>query len=74
MHDSSGCLPSSAERFRRIIREQFVQMYKEHDVLAEVLECVRNDVGENAKGLPAAPPDRGSLDIRKVLEAEFAFA
>jgi len=53
VHDSFGCLPSKAERFRRIIRERFVQMYKEHDVLAEVLECVRKDLGENAKGLPA---------------------
>ena len=38
VHDSFGCLPSQAERFRRIIREQFVRMYEEHDVLAEVLE------------------------------------
>jgi hypothetical protein len=30
----------------------------------------RKDLGGNTKGLP----DRGSLDIRKVLEAEFAFA
>ncbi len=38
------------------------------------LKRAKEDLGENAKGLPAAPPDRGSLDIRKVLEAEFAFA
>ena len=53
MHDSFGCLPSRAERFRRIIREQFVKMYEENDVLAQVLECVRKDLGENTKGLPA---------------------
>jgi DNA-dependent RNA polymerase len=28
--DSFGCLPSRAERFRRIIREQFMALYKEH--------------------------------------------
>jgi DNA-directed RNA polymerase len=38
VHDSFGCLPSRAERFRKIIREQFVKMYEEHDVLAQVLE------------------------------------
>jgi hypothetical protein len=27
VHDSFGCLPSRAERFRQIIREQFVRMY-----------------------------------------------
>ena len=26
VHDSFGCLPSRAERFRKIIREQFVKM------------------------------------------------
>ena len=59
-----------AERFRRIIREQFVRMYEEHDVLAEVLERARKDIGER----PAEPPERGSLDSKQVLGAEFAFA
>ena len=31
VHDSLGCLPAHAERFRRIIREQFVQLYKDHE-------------------------------------------
>jgi DNA-directed RNA polymerase len=75
VHDSFGCLPSQAERFRYIIREQFVRMYEEHDVLAEVLERARKDLGElNAKRLPSGPPQRGSLKINEVLMAEFAFA
>jgi DNA-directed RNA polymerase, mitochondrial len=44
VRDSFGCLPSHAERFRRIIREQFVRMYQEHDVLREVLDWGRGDV------------------------------
>jgi hypothetical protein len=36
---------SRAARFRKIIREQFVRMYKEHDVLADVLEEARRDIG-----------------------------
>ena len=43
VHDSFGCLPSRAERFRKIIREQFVQMYEENDVPAQVLEQARKD-------------------------------
>jgi DNA-directed RNA polymerase len=73
VHDSFGCLPSRAEHFRKIIREQFVQMYEENDVLAQVLEQARKDLGENAK-LPDEPPQKGALDIRNVLEAVFAFA
>jgi DNA-directed RNA polymerase, mitochondrial len=38
VHDSFGCLSSRAARFRRLIREEFVRMYREHDVLAEVFE------------------------------------
>ena len=72
VHDCFGCLPSRAERFRRIIREQFVRMYEEHDVLAKVLQEARRDIG--GEQLPDEPPERGSLDIEQVLDAEFAFA
>ena len=50
-------------------------MYEEHDVLAEVLEQARKDLNEpNTKRMPSAPPSRGSLDIKNVLDAVFAFA
>jgi DNA-directed RNA polymerase, mitochondrial len=45
VHDSFGCLPSRAGRFREIIRGQFVRMYQEHDVLAQVLECAALTLG-----------------------------
>jgi DNA-directed RNA polymerase len=45
-HDSFGCLPFRAERFRHIIREQFVRLYQEHDVLQEVLDEARKDLKE----------------------------
>ena len=72
VHDSFSCLPSDAERFRKIIREQFVKMYEDNDVLAQVLDQARKDLGENAK----VPPEstKGSLDIKGVLKAEYAFA
>ena len=44
VHDSFGCLASKAERFRKIIREQFVKMYEDNDVLAQVLEQAREDL------------------------------
>ena len=81
VHDSFGCLPSRAEQFRKIIREEFVRMYENNDVLAQVLEQARQDLGENerrlgaaAKGLPDKPPDKGCLDIDEVRAAEYAFA
>jgi DNA-directed RNA polymerase len=74
VHDSFACLPSQAERFRRIIREQFVRLYEKNDVLAQVLECAREDLDEHTKDLPDKAPAQGSLDIKQVLDAEFAFA
>jgi hypothetical protein len=43
-------------------------------VLPQVLKQAREDLGENAKNLPVKTPDMGKLDIRQVLDAEFAFA
>jgi len=74
VHDSFGCLPSRAGRFRKIILEQFVRMYEEHDVLAEVFAQVGADLSRNTKRIPSAPPQYGSLDLKNVLSAEFAFA
>jgi DNA-directed RNA polymerase, mitochondrial len=73
VHDSFGCLPSRAERFRKVIREEFVRMYEDNDVLQGILDWARKDLGANTKGLHDEPPARGSLDIKKVLDAEFAF-
>ena len=75
VHDSFGCLPSRAARFRRLIREEFVRMYTEHDVLAEVYEQARADLSDpDAKRMPSGPPQKGSLEIEQLLDAEFAFA
>jgi len=73
-YHQSGRNALRAERFRKIIREEFVRMYEENDVLDQVLERAREDMGENAKGLPNKPPDGGRLDIEEVLGAEYAFA
>lgn len=46
-----------------------VKLYERNDVLAQVLEQAREDLG--GQGLPV--PERGSLDIEQVLRAEFGF-
>jgi DNA-directed RNA polymerase, mitochondrial len=75
VHDSFGCLPSRASRFRKIIREEFVRMYQEHDVLQEIFDQAQADLSEpDTKRMPKGPPEWGPLDIRQVLKAEYAFA
>jgi DNA-directed RNA polymerase len=74
VHDSFGCLAPQATRFNAIIREQFVQMYEQHDVLAEVLTAAKRDLTEhNWERLPDVPA-YGPLNLREVLDAEYAFA
>lgn len=75
VHDSFGCLASRAARFRKLIREEFVRMYQEHDVLAEVFEQAKADLSDpNDKRVPTNPPAKGPLKIEETLKAEFAFA
>lgn len=74
VHDSFGCLASRADRYRALIREQFVLMYETHDVLTEVLEQAKCDLTQhNWDKLPVLP-ERGALNIKEVLNAEFAFS
>lgn len=74
VHDSFGCLASQSDDMHRIIREQFVAMYEDHDVLAEVLaQCKCDLTVHNHDRLPNAI-EYGSLNIRSVLDARYAFA
>lgn len=74
VHDSFGCLAPLAARFNEIIREQFVKLYTEHDVLKEVLDQARHDMTiHNQQRLPSVP-QYGALDLNEVLNATYAFA
>lgn len=78
VHDSFGCLPSRATRFNQIIREQFLKMYTDRDVLTELLESARSDMtAANQWRLDEAiqaMPAKGSLDLKEILNATYAFA
>jgi DNA-directed RNA polymerase len=78
VHDSFGSLPSHAARFQGIIREQFVEMYEQHDVLTEVLERATCDLNEHNNRLSELAEMRaeltGNLNIKEVLNAKYAFA
>lgn len=64
IHDSYGTHPCDVDRMHEIIREQFVFMYKDRDVLADFLWAV-GAVGE--------VPPKGILDLLEVLKSEFFF-
>ena len=64
VHDSFGCLPSDMETLKRKVSEKFVEFY-ETDPLYNFLDQT------NSLHLM---PNRGLLDIRSILESDFAFA
>jgi DNA-directed RNA polymerase len=54
-----------------ILREQFVSMYEEHDVLDELRTHAIKTLGTEDVPLP---PSKGNLDIRNVLKSDYFFA
>lgn len=74
VHDSFGCLPTHADRFNEIIREQFVLMYQQHDQLSTLRTTASAQLSEaNQKRLPQLPT-KGKLDLDEVHRAKYAFA
>jgi DNA-directed RNA polymerase len=71
IHDSYGTHAGNAVIMAAILREQFVQMYAEVDVLG----TFKADLEEQMDGqmLPDLPP-KGDLDLTQVLSSPFFFA
>jgi len=65
IHDDYGTHAADAGALARIIRQTFVRMYENTDMLAWF--------GDHYTGLPC-PPAAGRLDIRQVLDAPYFFA
>lgn len=74
VHDSFGCLAADAERYNQVIREQFVRLYDEHDVLADMRASALEQItAANAHRIPEVP-HKGDLDLKEVLRSDYAFA
>lgn len=72
IHDSYGTHAGNAWAMAQYLREEFVRMYSETDVLAQFKAEIEMMLPESIK-LPALPP-KGSLDLMQVLESPFFFA
>lgn len=70
VHDSFGTSLGEAARLRRIIRQELVKLYTEHDPLAEFLKHAEELLGEP---LDIELPEKGSLDINCILDSKFVF-
>src|SRR5262249_53023773 len=61
VHDNYGTTAADAPMLAKVLRQTFVEMYEDHDVLAEMHESMSSQLGLT---LPK-PPARGTLDIRR---------
>jgi DNA-directed RNA polymerase len=65
IHDDYGTHAADAAKLYQIIREQFVEMYEQHDPLRSL---------QSKYLMLGVPPERGALDIREVLRSSFFFS
>lgn len=72
IHDSYATSPAQADTLFHTVREAFVKMYEENDVLQNFYEDMKTAVGAQDKPLPC-PPSEGKLDIRQVLDSLYVF-
>ncbi len=71
VHDSYGTHSPNMPVLSQVLREAFVEMYQDNDVLQQLRDHACYTVGDNT--LPQ-PPTKGTLDLSKVLESQYFFA
>lgn len=64
IHDEFGVHACDTEDFHRIIREEFVKMYTDNDILNRMQVAV---------GYPIDPPAKGTLDLALILQSKNFF-
>lgn len=76
IHDSYGTHARNAAGLARMLREQFVNIYSERNVLQDFFEQLKGQLAEKselATQLPPSPTPE-SFDLTRVLESRFFFA
>lgn len=71
VHDSYGTHTSLMPKMSEVLREEFVKMYEQHDVLDELRTHAINTLG--TEDIPH-PPSVGNLDLQQVLKSDYFFA
>lgn len=72
IHDSYGTHAGNAWALAKYLREEFVEMYSQADVLAIFKDDLSSQVSD-PELIPPLPP-KGNLDLTQVLNSDFFFA
>lgn len=74
IHDSFGCLPSDMEEFSKIVKEQFIELYKHNDPFMIIYMYAMSVLSNKSKTKLTPPPEKGTLNLNEVLKSNYAFA
>ena len=74
IHDSFATHAGNTERWSHIIREQLVALYEEWDPLQMVYDNAWAQLSEAGRSKLPTPPQKGTLDLKQVLQSQYAFA
>ena len=74
IHDSFGTTAGDSQALYHIIRDAFVEMYSEIEVLESFRDEIVQQIGEKKREELADLPSRGTLDLSGVLESRYCFA
>lgn len=74
IHDSFGTIPADAGKLFKAVRETMVQTYEHNDVLQDFHDQFFDQLHESQLEKMPSIPKRGKLNIREILESDFAFA
>ena len=74
IHDSFSTHMADTGRLFYLVREQFVAMYEQHDVMQDLHDTTFESLSPDGRLNLTSPPDKGDLEIRGVLESDYAFA
>lgn len=72
IHDSYGTHAGNAMVMATVLREEFVKMYSDHEVLEDFRNSLLTTLPEGTE-LPPVPP-KGNLDLQQVLDSPYFFA
>ena len=73
VHDSFGCLPNDAAKFREIIKRTFVELYTLNNPLEQIRQENCAHLVTDGYKLPDLPA-KGTLAIEEIIYADYAFA
>ena len=73
VHDSFGCLPNDAAKFRQIIKRTFVELYTLNNPLEQIRQENCAHLVTDGYKLPDLPA-KGTLTIEEIIYADYAFA